>query len=62
MNTRLSQDALEVMQWHERQARHKQGYGPRPGTELTGRVIFPELTEQERQDREKQVTDGLIPF
>ena len=62
MNSPIPQDALEVMQWHERQARHKQGYAPRPVAMITARIRFPELTEQERREREQKIADGTFPF
>ena len=62
MNTRLSQDAADAMQWHERQARHKQGYGPRPSAPITGYIVFPPLTAQEQAERAQQISTGALPF
>lgn len=58
---RLQQDAAETMAWHERQARHKQGYGPRPSQPI-GECWRPTITEQERMEREQQIEAGELEF
>ncbi|MES2323246.1 MAG: hypothetical protein V4633_13360 [Pseudomonadota bacterium] len=62
MNTRLEQQAADALAWHERQERHKRGYGPRPVQPIAGRIAFPVLTEQQKQEREQQINAGIIHF
>lgn len=58
---RLEQDAAEVMAWHERQARARRGFGPKP-SDSPMRTVRYEITEQERMEREQQIADGILPF
>lgn len=61
MNNRFSHEAAEALEWHERQERHKQGYGPRPSEPL-GKCWAPKFTDQERMERERDIELGLIQF
>lgn len=58
---RLQQDAAETMAWHERQERHKQGYGPRP-SEPVGKCWAPVQTQQERRQRDQDEIEFSLPF
>lgn len=60
---RLEQDAADTLRaYEERQARHKQGYGPIKSPPLSGKCWAPELTEHERAERQQQIAAGLLPF
>lgn len=58
---RLPQDAADELQWHERQARHKQGYGPRP-SEMPAATWLLTLTEAEKKAQEKYIELHKCPF
>ena len=59
---RLQQDAAETMAWHDRQARHKQGYGPRPSQPIGECWAPPPLTEQQQKEFQQYAAEHSLPF
>jgi hypothetical protein len=66
MNTRLSQDAADTLHAYEAQQafreRERARWARAQPPKIVGRVVFPELTQQEHIEREQQINEGLIPF
>lgn len=58
---RLEQDAADALTAYERQARHKQGYGPKPPEPLHG-TWAPKMTEQEKKEQEQYIKRHSCPF
>ncbi len=58
---RLEQDAADALLWHERQERHKQGYGPRP-SEPVLRTWAPVMSAQQQAEFEQYRAAENLPF
>lgn len=65
MNTRLSQDAADALQGFEDRAAFREAERARWARAQPAKIVGtwkPQMTEQERMEREQQIDAGLLPF
>ena len=65
MNTRLSQDAAEAMEWHERQAAFKVSERARWARAQPPKIVgtwAPVMTEQQQKEFQQYAAEHSLPF